>query len=196
MAIANDQSEPLGIENAMDLLIVLLYTPGTREQHAEPIDGITRIQKLMFLLSQGVGPRQLVREAESCGFVSYKMGPYAPQIIRDLEDLLSAGIVASKRLEYLLPDDGDNRDLAPHDWERTRTKTKRVESLRYSLTADLGMNVGKELWKSLSSRERDDLARFKSFFNSLSLRQLLIFTYERYPDWTTESTIKEQLGLT
>lgn len=201
MDTTNEPSEPLGIENSMDLLVVLLYAPGRRQKVAEPIEGITRLQKLMFLLQQGIGPGELVQDAEAYHFDPYKMGPYAPQIIRDLEELQSAGIVSSQRLEYLLPDDSDVRTTEPSEcepptpWEPPTPRKKRVESVRYRLTQDLGMQVGEELWQSLSARQRDELARFKSFFNSLSLRQLLIFTYERFPDYTTESTIKEQLGL-
>jgi hypothetical protein len=195
MNAANEQSEPLGIENAMDLLIALLYAPGRRQTVAEPIEGITRLQKLMFLLQQGVGPKRLVQDAQAYGFRPYKMGPYTPQIVTDLEELQAAGIVASERLDYLLPDDSDVGTIESSEWEAQRPRTKRVESYRYSLTEGIGMEVGEELWQSLAPRQREELARFKSFFNSLSLRQLLIFTYERFPDFTTESTIKEQLGL-
>lgn len=191
----SDQAHPLGIENSMDLLIALLYSPGKRQAQAEPIDGITRLQKLMFLLQQGVGPKQLVVDAEAYGFRPYKMGPYAPQIVRDLEELKAAGIVASTRLEYMLPDDTDEGTASLADPDELIERTRRVESYRYFLTDDLGKQVGDELWRSLTPTQRDDLVRFKSFFNSLSLRQLLIFTYERFPDYTTESTIKGQLGL-
>ncbi len=196
MSSSKNDSQPLGIENAMDLLIVLLYAPGKDNKQAEPIKGITKLQKLMFLLQQGVGPKQLVRDADAYGFKGYKMGPYAPQIVKDLEELQSAGIIAAERLDYLLPDDKDSQPSAPDDWEQLKPKTKRVESLKYSLTEVLGLDIGKELWESLSPRDRNEITEFKTFFNSLSLRQLLIFTYERFPAWTTESTIKEQLGLT
>ena len=181
----SNPSEPLNIESATDLLIVVRYAPGRNGKPNEPVDGITRIQKLMFLLQQGVGPKTLVDEALAYGYKPYKMGPYAPDLQRDISDLQSAGIIQTERLDYLLPDDGD----VPTSEER------RVQSSRFRLSSDFGMQVGADLWHSLSSKDRDSITQFKQFFNSLTLRQLLIFTYERFPDFTTESTIKNQLGI-
>jgi hypothetical protein len=47
----------------------------------------------------------------------------------------------------------------------------------------------------MSDENRRQFGVFKAFFNSLSLRQLLIFTYENFPEYTVESTIKKGLGL-
>jgi len=98
-------------------------------------------------------------------------------------------------MEYWLSDDGDERPDEIADFDSPTRKTKRVESYRYSLSGDLGLKIGKELWEDLSRQERDELAKFKQFFNSLSLRQLLIFTYEKFPAYSEASTIKAQLGL-
>jgi hypothetical protein len=190
----NPDSEPLGVENSTDILIVLLYAPGKSGKPNEPVDGITRLQKLMFLLQQGEGPKQLVSDAMAYGYKPYKMGPYAPELQRDLNDLQSAGIVHTQRLDYWLPDDGDAPSGAGSDAESSG-REKRVESLRFSLTDEFGMQVGGDLWKTLSAKQQDAMSQFKKFFNALTLRQLLIFTYERFPDFTTESTIKSQLGL-
>ncbi len=187
--------ESLGIENSMDLLIVLIYAPGKQGVVAEPIDGITKLQKLMFLLQQGVGPKQLVKQAKDLGFKPYKMGPYSRRLVQDLEELQSAGIISTTRLEYLLPDDSDRAATQDTDWDMSARKSKRVESFRFRLSDDLGVQVGSDLWEGATARQREELTEFKSFFNSLSLRQLLIFVYERFPNYTTESTIKDELGI-
>lgn len=189
------QSQPLRVENAMDLLLTLLYAPGKSGTDAEPIEGITRLQKLLFLLQQDLGPKQLVKEAEAYRYKAYKMGPYSEQLRSDLEELESAGIVVTERLNYWLPDDGDGVPEKGADFDTPMRETKRVESYRFSLSPDLGQKIGKDLWGSLAPKEREGLAAFKAFFNSLSLRQLLIFTYEKYPKFTEASTIKKQLGL-
>ncbi len=188
------QPQPLRVENAMDLLLTLLYAPGKSGTDAEPIEGITRLQKLMFLLQQDNGPKQLVEEAETYRYKPFKMGPYSEQLRSHLEELESAGIVVTERLHYWLPDDGDG---VPDegDFDTPIRKTKRVESYRFSLSPEPGQKIGKDLWGSLTAKEREELAAFKVFFNSLSLRQLLIFTYEKYPEFTEASTIKKQLGL-
>ena len=195
MVPPDSQSQPLRVENAMDLLLTLLYAPGKKGTAAEPIEGITRLQKLLFLLQQDVGPKQMVQEAEAYRYKAYKMGPYSEQLRGDLEELESAGIVVTKRLDYWLPDDGDGVPEKGADFDTPTRKTKRVESYRFSLSPDLGQKIGKDLWGSLAPKKREELAAFKAFFNSLSLRQLLIFTYEKYPKFTEASTIRKQLGL-
>ena len=188
--------ESLHVTNSMDLLITLLYTPD-REGIPEPIEGITRLQKLLFLLQQRgkYTSRDLVDLAEEYQYEAYKMGPYAKRLNQDLEELESAGIVVTERLDYWLPDDMDGPAEEDAIFDSPIPPRKRVQSSRFVLSKDLGLRVGQELWKSLTPKQRTELSDFKHFFNSLSLRQLLIFTYEKFPEYTSESTIKEHLGL-
>jgi uncharacterized protein YwgA len=185
----------LPLENGTDLLILLLFTPGHTGKEGEPIEGITRLQKLMFLLRQGLGPGKMVDLAKMYGYKPYKMGPYSDELARDLEELIAAGIIRGDRLEYWIRDDSDEMLDADPDVDMPARKKKKVESIRYSLTQELGIQIGSDLWKTLDSAERRELKKFKTFFNALSLRQLLIFAYERFPEFTTESVIKSQLGL-
>lgn len=187
-------SSGLPIENGTDLLILLLYASGHSGRQGEPVDGITRLQKLMFLLRQGLGPSAMVNLAKSYGYKPYKMGPYSNELGRDLDELISAGIVRAERLEFWIRDDSDDRFEFDVDVDVPGRKEK-VESKRFSLSPELGMEVGKDLWNSLDLSARRDLNKFKAFFNALSLRQLLIFAYERFPEFTTESVIKSKLGL-
>jgi len=120
---------------------------------------------------------------------------YSEQLRSDLEELESAGIVVTKRLDYWLPDDGDGVPEKGADFDTPTRETKRVESYRFSLSPDLDQKIGKELWGNLAPKDREELVAFKAFFNSLSLSQLLIFTYEKYPEFTEASTIKKQLDL-
>ncbi|MDP6046631.1 MAG: hypothetical protein QGG25_13565, partial [Phycisphaerae bacterium] len=62
MATENEQDGTLTVENAMDVLIVLLYAPG-KTGTSEPINGITRLQKLMFLIKSRVALEDLVDQA-------------------------------------------------------------------------------------------------------------------------------------
>jgi uncharacterized protein YwgA len=189
--MATSSNEPIKLESGSDLLITLLYTPGKTAHPAEPIDGITRLQKLMFLLQQNVGPKQLVDEAMAYGYKPYKMGPYANALQRDLNELQAAGIIITERLDYWLPDDGDVVSGSDSD---ASFQEKRVESYRFYLS-ELGKRIGDDIWNSIPEKQRQELVTFKKFFNALSLRQLLIFTYEKFPSFTSESVIKSQLGL-
>jgi uncharacterized protein len=188
--------EKLPVENSMDLLILLLYAPGKSGNCGENVEGITRLQKLMFLLQQGLGPEHLVEEAELYSYEPYKMGPYAPDLKKDIVELQSVGIIMTERLEYWIQDDADDADAdEDDDLDVSRRPGKLVQSAAYSLSQTRGTDVGCRLWESLPSKRQREMIKFKSFFNSLSLRQLLIFTYRRFPGYAKRSTIKSNLGL-
>ena len=188
-----DQEQLLNLDET-DRLLLLLHAPGGKGEKMEPVEGITRLQKLVFLLEED-DPAKVVADAERFGFRAYKMGPYSEDLRSTVEDLVSGGIIETERLSYLIPDDtdlaGERYDLGD-DWSRS---VRRVESLRYRLSDDLGQKVGNGLWERLTPKQKKDLSEFKSFFNSLTLRQLLVYTYERHPEYTGESTIRGSLGL-
>lgn len=190
-----NQSDELKVENSMDLLLVLLYAPSKNGQYGEPIEGITRLQKLFFLLQQGKGPQTIVQIAKDCGYQPYKMGPFSWELTENLNDLIAAGLVKTERLRYYISDDfdGDDSSLC-EDILPEQKQLKQVESFKYLLT-DYGMNVAKQLWDNLPKKDQVGLAEFKVFFGSLTLRQLLIFVYEQFPKYTDKSEIKHKLGL-
>lgn len=191
MTVHDSSQDAIRVENSLDLLLVLLYAPGRSGAEGEPVSGITRLQKLIFLLNQGVGPSVLVESAKQILYKPFKMGPFAPELYRDLETLQSLGFVRSRRLEFLIPDDSDPGSSEENE---NSSADRVVESSRFELTEN-GMKVGKELFDNMRRRDREGLVQFKEFFNSIPLRQLLIFVYRKYPKYTSESEIKGQLGI-
>ena len=188
-------SEELKVENPLDLILVLLYAKGVSEKKCEPIEGITRLQKFVFLLNQGRGPEELVEIAKEYGYQPYKMGPYSDELRGDLETLISLGLVKTERLAYWIPDDLDDEEDAVNNIKAGIIDGyKKVESYKYRLSNN-GINAGEELWKSLTSKNREELIKFKTFFNSLTLRQLLIFVYDQFPQYTGKSEIRKKLGF-
>jgi len=188
-------SETLKVESSLDLLLVLLFAPGSDEGEGEPIEGITRLQKLIFLLNQGKGPGSLVEIAKEYNYKAYKMGPYTSSLREDLDLLVSLGLIGTERLRYMISDDQDDSedDVDDPDYKQER-KYRRIESQKFFLT-EKGKEAGGELWNNLSLKDRRGLKEFKEFFCSLTLRQLLIFVYDQFPKFTVKSEIKEQLGL-
>jgi len=188
-------SQTFKVENSLDLLLVLLFAPSHNRKGCEPIEGITRLQKLIFLLNQGKGPNSLVEIAKEYDYKADKMGPYTHSLREDLDALISLGLVGTERLRYLISDDKDDPDYDVDDPDyKQKVKRKRVESQKFFLTKN-GKEAGAELWGNLSSKDRDALKDFKAFFCSLTLRQLLIFVYDQYPEFAVKSEIKKQLGL-
>lgn len=87
MALDSISEQPLKVEDPSDLLLVLLYAPGRTGRLGEPIDGITRLQKLMFLLQNEKSLPRLLTDAKQYMYSPYKMGPYSA----DLRKALLAG---------------------------------------------------------------------------------------------------------
>ena len=193
MPTTHRDPEAFPVEDVADLLIVVLYAPGKGGQLMEPVMGITRLQKLIFLLQQGLGPGALVADAQSLlSYKPYKMGPFSKRLLEVLEDLKAAGIIVTERLEYWIRDDSDE---AADQEDLAEGAPERIESFSFSLSQGIGKRAGEGLWLGLSQDQQTDMRKFKSFFNTLSLRQLLIYTYERFPEFTGKSTIKKDLGL-
>jgi hypothetical protein len=178
------------VENAADLVLVLLHAPGSEE--CEPVDGITRLQKLMFLLQQEDSPAALVRDYERLEYRAFKLGPYSDRLTSVIDELVSAGIISAERLRYWLHDDSDSNEGIGMDASEIRSP---IESLRFRVAPGIGKQAAEDLWRSLSRKTQKEIRDFKRFFNSLSLRQLLIYTYRRYPEFTEKSIIKDKLGL-
>lgn len=177
---------PLKVENSLDLIIVLLYAPGSTGKLAEPIAGITRLQKLVFLLKQGEGPEAVVESAREFNYKPFKMGPFSQELYRDLDVLKSLGLVRTRRLEYLITDDDD-----PEAADEGEPQPRMVESTLFELS-ERGINAGRDLMDGLKRRDRDGLIEFKKFFNAISLRQLLIFVYQKYPTYSALGTSGNQ----
>lgn len=186
-----NHNEALNLENSMDLLLVLLYSPG-EETVAEPIDGITRLQKLYFLLKKGKGPKTVVELAKDYSFKPYKMGPFSEDILHDIDELIAANMIQTEKLTYHLTDDNDFNPKESSDYEEY-TDEQKIVSKRFKLT-EKGEKIAKELWNNLEKDQQQSLIEFKSFFNSLSLRQLLVFVYDNFPEYTEESIIKDKLN--
>ena len=181
------------VEDPADLVLLLLYTSGKSNEYSEPIEGITRLQKLVFLLQKDVGLGRLIKEAKQILYEPYKMGPYSKQLQQDLGDLISAGLISTKRLHYYITDDADQSNIGEIGIDAHSDSDRKIESLQFKLT-DFGNEVARDLWKSLNKFQKEELTKFKSFFNSLSLRQLLIYVYDKFPPYTTRSEIKKSLG--
>jgi uncharacterized protein len=198
MGTATNQDGSLDIDVSTDILILLLYAPGKTSKTNEPVKGITRLQKLLFLLQESdMAPADLVKDASQYLFAPYKMGPYTSQLQQDLDELQAAGIVRTRRLEYRFPDDRDDEEIRGLDSDEMEyeSKRKRVVSYEYSLT-ELGIKIGEDYWDdALSPAQRTGLREFKESFNSITLRQLLVYVYEKHPKYAAKSEIKAQLGL-
>ena len=160
----------------------------------EPVEGITRLQKYTFLAEQGdQGPAAGPGDAD---FQAYKFGPYSEKLYDDLEMLENLGLVVSKPLRDAPVEEDDEADLSfgflIGDDEEQEAKAE-LEERCYSLT-----QKGRDFVEGsiLPRTNPDDVAaieRIRSRFASYSLRDLLRYVYRKYPEWTVNSEIRDQI---
>ncbi len=182
----------------LDLLLLLLYAPGRTGRFAEPLLGMTRITKLLFLALKELKLNRLV--PRHYRFVPYKLGPFAPEIYSDLELLISAGLVRAVALEpdgtpVLSTDARTIRQLL--ELNSGIATAERLDSARLvlELTTE-GRALARHLYELALRRQpgiETGLKIIKAQFGSLPLATLLRYVYTRYPEYTTRSEIVEKI---
>ena len=89
-------------------VVLLLLGIGPKEELAEGIGGITRLQKLLFLLGKETG---LEPTDSGFEFAAYKKGPYSSKLYDDLEFLENLGFVESEVAAEATPEEAAEIDL-------------------------------------------------------------------------------------
>lgn len=184
-------------------VLMLMLGLGSKGTTKEGVSGITRLQKLLFLLEQEEGLRPTTDGFE---FTPYKAGPFSSKVYDDLELLENLGLIESSTVgtatepeaaeldaldfDELLGDGADTDSDGPTDGLGAADA---YEETKYRLSA-----AGLERVQDLLQREElgalvDGIRRIKSRFGHHSLDDLLYHVYTQYPDMTTESEIKAKV---
>ena len=180
----------------MTLLLLGLNPSGPTK---EGIGGITRLQKLLFLLGK---EENLKLVGDKFEFSPYKVGPYSARLYDDLEFLENLGLVESQVVsaasdEEAAEFDQLNFDDLINDDERYTGENTRAgdayEERRYRLTDKGLQHVQKILAKGEFQPIADGIRKVKSRFGSHSLSDLLFYVYTKYPEMTVESEIRDKV---
>ena len=195
-------------------IMLLLRSPGATGQKNEPIDGITRIQKLMFLLTR---EHEAIRRLSKIEFKAYAFGPYDEKIYDDLAFLANMGFLAGS-------EELGNEDLFDNIGRAMKSETAVKEAIefeldevsfdylmsgidtslpdryttrRYSLSGKGLNHVERRLATAQEDRNLPPLLelfeRVKTRWNRAPLRDLIRYVYEKYPDYASESVIADQI---
>ena len=186
-----------GISRRELLLLVIGIDGGSSPSRG--VSGITRLQKLIFLLDQ----EQEVRPEDGFDFEPYKAGPYSPKLYDDLELLENLGLIKSEAAaESTITETTDIRRVSFEDlmggfdaMNIGAPKADSFEERRFTLTDKGRARVAGLLENPEYSSRVDSIQHVKSKYSRYSLRDLLRYVYRKYPDMTTESEIiNEVLG--
>lgn len=184
------------LESALDVLIVLLYAKGSEGHVGEPVEGITRLDKVMYLLSESPEFREITNKGYT--FEAHSFGPFAPEIFDDIAALKQEGIIRvvsarEPRNKIETVDEETVEQIFDQEKEAEKNISWRAYPIeRYELT-ERGLHVGALLYKGLTEKQRMTLEEIKKMSGNMSLKSLLHYVYSKYPKMTEKSKIKGKI---
>jgi hypothetical protein len=173
---------------------MLLYARGSSDKLGEPVTGVTRLNKLLFLLE-----KEADETYKGFEFIPYKMGPYSSQINPVLEFLTNFPSPQAPLVELKVGSvkSGTNVEQTHYIDELASSEDKSAELDKYntatfSLT-DQGAKLAEEIWRAAPAELKQSIEKVKRKYTSLTLKDLLRYVYSAYPEMTVKSEIKDQL---
>lgn len=183
---------PLPLKSCLEAVLLLLYCPGNSGRYGEAVRGITRLDKLLYLIIKETSFGDAIEDEFK--FEAYDYGPYSSEIYDAVETLKDVGLLTVKTEEF-----GDYWEISDaetierevtSDEGRTPLSERKLEI--YSLS-DSGMKAGKKLFDCLTPEEKKGLKKIKEKFNPMPLRELVKYVYKKYPESTIRSKIRESI---
>jgi hypothetical protein len=173
----------------LDLLVGLLYAKGASHRVGEPVRGITRLEKLVFLALEEGG---FSKAKADYSYKPYELGPYSKEVIDYLEALKQAKLVKADVEEFESHREVLDAIAALGSLEAAGEPGK-VEV--YSLT-ERGLQVGNQVFNLMNPKERQAIENIKRRFNQVPLNELLKYVYDRFRGMTIKSKILDEvLGI-
>lgn len=136
------------------------------------IRGVTRVQKLLFLLNEETKYAEVYGAPVLFEFEPYDMGPFAVEVYEELEFLEEINAITIDG-----PDRGNNSDKAPQVFTLTGKGEKIANQLQGVLDPDVS----------------EDLGEFVNEYADRDLENLLRYVYGEYPQMAEQSKIVEEL---
>ena len=183
-----------------NILLLMLGAGKNDCDIANGINGITRLQKFLFLLEN----EENIKKTEGgYQFVAYKAGPYSATLYDDLEFLENIGLVKTEVSGVATEEEAADMDFTfeelMDDVEEVKDSFENIKSAdgydekRFRITPKGAEKVKALLEKEAFAPVVDGIKKIKSKFGNYSLDDLLYYVYTKYPEMTTESEIKDQV---
>lgn len=154
------------IDRRTDVVFILFH-------YAESIRGVTRLQKLLFLVEKETSFFGEYGEDLQFGFYAHKMGPFSENVYEELRFL--------KQLQAI-----ETEPLSGKNSETEFTDKKLFLTPK-------GEKIAIELARLLESSYNEELESIVERYNQMTLQDLLRYVYTEYPEYTTESEIREDV---
>lgn len=187
------------INNRKDLLLLLLYSPILNGGEAnQSIVGRTRLVKMLFLFKEEVWQHFKkgieIKEENFYKFFAWNFGPFSVEVYDDITFFILNGFVeaciaeqeliieSASELEFWESSEGYNSDNNLNEYQEEEFKL-----------TEKGVNFTIQLYKELTTNQKELLQQFKSKLSSTPLRSILQYVYKKYPTQITNSIIKDDI---
>lgn len=167
-----------------DAIVLILGAPTQQPALKDRLEGITRLEKLVFLLQRETELGQLLTEDPE--FHAHHFGPFSSKIYEAVEVLKAA---------LLLEETGRISGASDDAWEAQQFLLGRdaeYTTRDFSLTQK-GRSYYEALVSVLPKGAIQVASHLKDQYGSLPLRQLIRYVYQRYPSLAAESKIRDQV---
>jgi len=184
MTSASNENPASPIETGLDVVLALLYAPGTSGRKGEPVRGVTRLQKLLFLLwKEGAFYEDI---PDLYNFKAYDFGPCMDDLYDDLDFAEEIELISIQEVPSGNEFEGGDEDAFLRDFgfKLVRRSTRRD----FTLT-EVGHEAAREIYDSLDEERRQRLDQIKRRFNSMPFFDLLRYVYRKYPAFAKKSVL-------
>ena len=164
-----------------DLILLLLAAPTRWEEATNRINGITRLEKLLFIASNEC---DLDNVEDAFEFTPYHYGPYSRAVYEAVEILEEAGLIRESR-----PFVASGLDRAE---ELFSDMTNEIEFERQFILTPDGEAIANYLakWHRGVSAQ---LSEIKDRHAGVALQSLIRYVYTRYPTYAIKSRIRDEI---
>lgn len=169
--------------DSTDLILLLLWAPTHSSRLRNQLQGITRLEKLLFLLDQEESVATSVNDPFV--FEPYDLGPYSRQVYEAVEVLEAAGLL---REELVF----SGRAMDALESRISGIDEPEGSERRFYLTED-GVGVAELLSKSAPLALLQSLSAVKDRFGAVSLQSLIHYVYTNYPAFAERSKIRREV---
>lgn len=173
-----NQPSNLDREDILLLLLSALSGCGTKQRVA----GITRLEKMMFLLQKETGFSGKLQN--KFNFEPWKFGPFSKEIYADLDLLASLGLVDAE--ERTLPSYVEHTER--EEYSRLIEDDEEIVEKTFALT-DRGCKVSEKLRAFVSDKDWQEIEGLTKRFEKVPLTRLIQYVYHRYPETTSKSVL-------
>lgn len=169
-----------------DAVILLLGSDAGRRESTGEVRGITRLEKLVFLLERETEAGKHL--TESPAFEAYNFGPFSQKVYQAIDTLVSAGLVE---------DSAQLSQNTEDTWELNRVIGDDSAAPSYSTRNFRLTKLGEEYFDALRSELPatvvDQAGDLRKKFSGWPLRELVRYVYERYDSFTEKSLIRDDI---